>query len=420
MHAATFPHESRKSLRRLGPRAKSHLIRTARNRMRERLRRIKRTERMLTPSANVPEHNTPKIGPHQVTLYRSGTTRQTWARERKEMPRIFCLTENHDEVGTFLAELRHSIITTAERFRRNRARGGSAKRSSASRRAIDTYFDFGSMEQITPATALVLASEFDRAQTISGVPDWLQAINVEQWKPRVYTTLDDVGFLSLLGVEEQRRTLASRGGCYTVPFLSGTKVVGAKIEKLIRAMAELASNEGLEEGDQLLRRSRVYDGLGEAIQNVEDHAYPETVQFAYPVLRRWWVTGAVEPGKKRFNIVTYDQGITIPGHLPLSNYFDDFRAAFLRFVGSEFDATRTDKDGEAIAQAAELGRSSTGKEWHGKGLPRMREIVNYCEHGTLRILSRCGEYVFSHGGKSTYRSFKVPLNGTLVEWDLYL
>jgi hypothetical protein len=274
------------------------------------------------------------------------------------------------------------------------------------------------MHRITPAAALILASEYDRARLISTSPDWLGAVNLDQWQPQVYATLDDLGFLNLLGVEERRHTVASRDGCYIVPFLSGSKVVGAEIDRLIRLMAELASQEGLQEGDDLLRRSRVYDGLGEAIQNVEDHAYPPDAGF--PVVRRWWMTGAVEPSKKRFNIIAYDQGVTIPIRLPRSTRFDDFRAAFLKLVGSEFDPNVTENDGEAIAQAVELGRSSTGKEWHGKGLPRMREIVDYCRGGSLRILSRCGEYVYQRDGKSTYRSFQVPLDGTLVEWNLYL
>jgi hypothetical protein len=160
-----------------------------------------------------------------------------------------------------------------------------------------------------------LASEYDRAISVFDSQEWLRAINVDQWQTEVFQTLSDVGFLSLLGVDKAA-DLTERDGIFTVPFLSGAKVHGATIEKLIRAMATLADSSGVEDSDTLLQRSRVYDGLGEAIQNVEDHAYPIGAFGDYPVARKWWMTGAVEPSKKRFTIAIYDHGVSIPVSLP--------------------------------------------------------------------------------------------------------
>ena len=114
-----------------------------------------------------------------------------------------------------------------------------------------------------------------------------------QWNPEVFATLKDVGFLSLLGVDSPALDIAERNGIITVPFLSGAKVEGASIDRLIRLMAGLADSSGIQDSETLLKRSRVYDGLGEAIQNVEDHAYPIGVFGDYPVAKKWWMTGAV-------------------------------------------------------------------------------------------------------------------------------
>lgn len=256
--------------------------------------------------------------------------------------------------------------------------------------------------------------------SVFDAPDWLRAINVDQWETDVFMTLEDVGFLSLLGVEKERRNVALRDGIYTVPFQSGTKVDGATIDRLIRGMASLADESGVQDSDTLLGRSRVYDGLGEAIQNVEDHAYPIGAFGLYPVARKWWMTGSVEPSKKRFTIAIYDHGVSIPVSLPRWTHFADFRSAFAKAVGLEYNANASEHDGDTISQAVQLGRSSTGKSWHGKGLPLIRDIIENCKDGTVRILSRNGEYACAARKRPTQISHKSPITGTLVEWDMFL
>src|SRR5262249_2609500 len=114
------------------------------------------------------------------------------------------------------------------------------------------------------------------------------------------------------------------------------------------------------------------------------------------------------------------QGISIPTSLPRWSRYDELKTSFLKAFGREFNSADLERDGETIAQAVQLGRSSTAKPWHGKGLPLMREIVENADHGSLRIFSRCGQYVYELGKEASYQSFVVPLSGTLVEWDLYL
>ncbi|MGO9682706.1 MAG: hypothetical protein ACLPTZ_08980 [Beijerinckiaceae bacterium] len=337
------------------------------------------------------------------------------------MPSVFCLIENHEEVAKFLLDLRHSLTVGGEKIQRLRMSGGLRRAQRRKQSVFDSYIDFASMERITPATALVLASEYDRARSLFYMGHGLSAISLEKWNADVQSTLQEVGFLSLLGVERPRDYLVeAHDGIYTVPFMSGSRVDGALIDELIRILAHLAEGRGVGGSESLLSRSRVYDGLGEAIQNVEDHAYPLNATFPYPIVRRWWMTGAVEPKRKRFNLVIFDQGISIPASLPRSDRFEEFKAFFFNIFGREFDADVTERDGDTIAQAVEFGKSSTGEAWHGKGLPLMREIVDNASDGSLRICSRCGEYLYHLGKTPTCRSFEMPLSGTLVEWDLFL
>jgi hypothetical protein len=392
----------------------------ARDRLRRRRKAAERKRRLLYDLPATDAYTEESKGPlHRISIYRRGKVRHGLARASVPMPANFCLMENYDAVASFLEELRHSLTITGQKLNALRLEGGMRRRMSWNRTIVESYIDFATLKRISPVSALVLASEYDRAINVFSINDWLRAINVDSWDPEVFQTLNDVGFLSLLGVEKAA-DLAVRNGIVTVPFLSGTKVNGASIDKLIRAMASLADSSGVHDSDTLLQRSRVYDGLGEAIQNVEDHAYPTGAFGDYPVVKKWWMTGAVEPSKKRFTIAIYDQGISIPVSLPRWTRFAEFRSEFARVVGSEYDPVAPEYDGETIAQAVQLGRSSTGESWHGKGLPVIRKIVDNCPGGRVRILSRNGEYSYSTGQKPTYMSHSSPIAGTLVEWELLL
>jgi hypothetical protein len=407
-------------VKRLSTWAKLRLLRSAKRSLKARKRYKKWRREKNSGISSEPPEATEEQPPFQVTFYKRGKSRHGLARDRTPMPEHFCLIENHETAAEFLAELRHSLNVAGTKLQKFKLEGGSRRRTLRNQLITDNYIDFTSLRYITPASALVLASEFDRAISVFDAPDWLHAIDIERWDPGVLKTLDDLGFLSLLGVEKQKTNVSMNDGVYTVPFLSGAKVHGAMIDRLIRVMAELADVSGVADSETLLNRSRVYDGLGEAIQNVEDHAYPVGAFGSYPVAKKWWMTGAVEPGKKRFTISIYDHGISIPVSLPRWDRFTDFKEAFANVVGREYSATSSEHDGATIAQAVQLGRTSTGKAWHGKGLPVIRDIIENCKDGTVQILSRNGHYTCSTGTQPKYLSHVRPITGTLIEWDMFL
>ncbi len=64
--------------------------------------------------------------------------------------------------------------------------------------------------------------------------------------------------------------------------------------------------------------------------------------------------------------------------------------------------------------------SSTDLEHRGKGFPFFRQVVEQSRRGRLLILSRNGRFLYEKGGKPRAEPLHSPLNGTLVEWDIWV
>lgn len=77
-------------------------------------------------------------------------------------------------------------------------------------------------------------------------------------------------------------------------------------------------------------------------------------------------------------------------------------------------------DGDYIAEAMKMGRTSTDKEWHGKGLPQMVDLIDLFSGGSLTILSRGGDCRYAHQSNVSALSRRSSIGGTLIEWKLLL
>jgi len=132
------------------------------------------------------------------------------------------------------------------------------------------------------------------------------------------------------------------------------------------------------------------------------------------------MTGAVSRADRWTTAIIYDQGITIPVSLPNWQHY----GGVARRIGSAFGigAAPGDPkcDGHAIAAAVEESVSSTGEPHRGHGLAQMRDFVNQCSAGYLRIMSRYGEVVFRQGGERQINNHAVSIGGTLIEWRALL
>lgn len=361
-----------------------------------RMRRAIRQQRRILGLHGVSVHRT-------VTVFRDGRYElASITGDARPVPAHLSFSRNHEETVTFLGELRRTLTEywrppPSRKERRRRARGPVSYRS---------YWDFTSIESITPVVALVIAAEYDRMRRRGG---WvMRAIEYEKWNPQVRAFLDGVGFLRLTGVDGTGGDFLDGPDWRLLRMRSGETADGEIVSKVL---SQLGVPELIDDAD-------VYGAIIEALVNTRHHAYPEGHKLPEPFVGDWWLTGFVNRKSGQVWLAVYDQGVTIPVTLPSWERFPSYRRAFKRLLGREVDVADKSYDGAAIALAMAAGRTSTGLSYRGRGLPAMEAAVNLCRAGSITILSRCGEYHRRKGGKPTYRNWNCELGGTLVMWDL--
>lgn len=341
--------------------------------------------------------------------YGSGTTT---AAKRILLPQNFCLEQNYEPTAEILAEMRKVLSTSLSRHYQGvkfRKRPGK----------MESFFDFVPVKRISPAAALIVASEYDRSRALV---DWsIPLINQDKWSPAVTATLGEIGFFSLLAIAVPANA-GAKSAVEIVPFMAGDSVSGDDALKLATTLADMVFADMPEDADEasIAARMKVYGPLVEAIENTILHAY--TPGYDGLVVKRWWMTGAVNPTERHVNIVVYDQGQSIPATLPGWSewpWIERHLSRFHRRWSLTGDQQGID-DAAKLRLAMDAPRSSTGHSNRGKGFPAFKEVLAGCKKGSLRIISRRGEFLMEAKQKPVSRALKTPLTGTLVEWDLWL
>jgi anti-sigma regulatory factor (Ser/Thr protein kinase) len=329
------------------------------------------------------------------------------------MPKVFCLDSNYNETVEFLDRLRLSIHQGLV----------SAKTMHTPRpRRLESWFDFASIESITPSAALIMAAEFDRGRVLSGKR--LFAINVHGWKPDVRSMLHQLGLLSVLEIDTRAGIYESKDGQIVIlPMRSGQKVLGTEAANLKSELAQLIlhafASQSQKDGWQS-RASFVYQILMEAMDNVINHAYPQNFEYKYKTAGRWWMTAAVDRPRGAFTVAIFDQGVSIPVTLPGWSNYTRVQKLISRLLRQNHDIHSTAHDGRAIQAAVKVAASSTRQQHRGRGLALMSQFIDECNGGRLRIVSRCGEYIYEKGGNTRVKVHDQSIGGTLVEWHVEL
>jgi hypothetical protein len=260
---------------------------------------------------------------------------------------------------------------------------------------------FDELKFISPAAALVLASEVDKWNQL--VQGRLRA-DVDSWDPPIRRLLSQMGYFDLLGLS---RPVLS-GTESTVSFLkfrrggSGESDSG-KMAKDLRIDVEKIVGKGIS-------RHHLFEGLSEAITNVIQHAYPPSMSS---IGKQWWLSASFDRNRRNLHVMFYDQGVGIPNTLPTSHLFESMKALFSRW-----------SDSEKIQAAMEYGRSSVGEPQRGKGLQNLLEFARVYDEGRLSIYSRNGLYRVEHTRdnkiETIKRDHKRSIGGTLIEWSVKL
>ena len=264
--------------------------------------------------------------------------------------------------------------------------------------------DLRPIQSITPAGALALAAELDSWRGRLGM-DRLNAIDADEWNPTVRARLREMGFFELLNavcaVEEE---VQSKVGDRFLPFINGAGSEGQAAKELRKSIESL--------GGAIKDRQALYDGLVEAMTNVQHHAYGQV-----RTNRNWWMSASVDIKSSRLTVLFLDHGVGIPKTLPKSDVWEEVRG-YLAKRGLDIFSD----DARLIEAAVSVERSRSGEDFRGNGLKN--DIQGYIEShdakGKLRIMSGRGQYVFEKdaNGREEVVTSKLArrIQGTFIEW----
>ena len=337
------------------------------------------------------------------------STGETWTANipaRVPLPAVMCFDDNCAETLKSISSLRNHLLAIFALARRR----AMLRIPKAKKRRLVGYRDFATITRITPAAALVLAAEFERMKILTGNPPVV--VNVGSWSPQVFETLWEIGFFAIVGFAAGQKEPEVVGSVKVLKMRSGNTADANEIATLIAGLKELYPGE-----EQSVQggMTHLYGAMIEAVGNVCGHAYPHPAPVS---VGRWWMTGAVDAANRRTTAVIFDQGISIPVSLPTWSRYAGFARRFMAALRFGPDSGNPQNDGDAIAVAVEEAVSSTGAPHRGQGLAQMKNFVDLCRDGYLRIMSRNGEVVFRPGCNPTVNTHSVSVGGTLIEWNV--
>ncbi len=332
----------------------------------------------------------------RVSLYRPRSTIARWGGIDKHTSSSVSPTGDgrHNVMLPEHLDFERDYDTTASHFNliRDAARG----------RYKIKYLGFELIEEISPAAALVLASEVHMwNRRITGR---LRAVH-ETWNPNIKRLLCEMGYFELLGLDRP----SSPGPTGDVTFLNFRRGTSDPIDKGKLAKELRIDIEGLVGTG--IKKHEFYQGLSEAIVNVGQHAYPEGTSYASR--KYWWQSASFDRRDRTLTVMFYDQGIGIPNSLPATGFLERIRARFDRWP-----------DSLKIKAAMKYGRSSTRRGERGKGLQDLVKFAKAYPGGRLSIYSGTGLYRIQHGADDTVETvrhdYKRSIGGTLIEWSVKL
>ena len=339
------------------------------------------------------------------------------------MPSVLCFDTAAAETLRALDRIRANL----HRKMRGTMRTPKSKRTGSKIQNLGRHLSFEKIESITPAAALVLAAEYERP--LHNRSDFIPFLyNTKSWSKKILHTLEEIGFFSIVGFKGNHPKTDYDSDQYVFPMQSGKTTDTEAITTLVRNLKDLyPDRDDVSEANLL----RLYGAMVEAVGNVVNHAYPKDGVFSYPHIGRWWMTGAVDRVARSTTAVVFDQGVTIPCSLPTWNRYAGVQRRVLTTIGQMFDQAVGSSlgiplpsdpraDAFAILAAVEESVSSTEEAHRGHGLAQMREFVNQCREGRLRIMSRNGEVIYRPGKPPETRAFDVSIGGTLIEWSVVI
>lgn len=346
--------------------------------------------------------------------YRIREQRATYSRDRRKAFLHAKRRVAHSALGDYSWRYKRLVIKVPEHLDLNENRNATLQLATACRTNClvsrrKTLLNFEDTKIISSAAILYLVAEIDRCRRVAGVA---MLTGTYPRDKRLHRQMRDSGFFDALGVKAKIDVAPKVFPLEYIKVQSGTQADGRLAVELRRAL--FGPHEEQVPKD---KRGSFFRGLTEAMTNVSQHAYPDDwdVGPIKVIKKGWWMLGHINKLRKELKIMIVDQGIGIPRSLPRTHR--DVLPMLLSALKLEVS------DGAMIHAAMEVGRSRMGQTHRGKGLNDLKQIIDLCQAGTLRILSKKGEYIYSlRRGRSVpiAQGHDTALNGTLVEWTIPL
>ncbi|HZQ47164.1 MAG TPA: hypothetical protein VFC07_09140, partial [Verrucomicrobiae bacterium] len=178
---------------------------------------------------------------------------------------------------------------------------------------------FEKIRYISPAAALVLASEVDR---------WNQVVggklrpNTEAWHEDIQRLLFEMGYFDLLHLPQPDQLSPTKNTTF-LKFKRGDlhDPNAGQIAKQLRQEIENIVGGSI-------KRHFLFEGLSEAITNVSQHAYSSSKDIE---VKQWWLSASYNRDQRSLCVIFYDQGVGIPETLPSSHLYEFIKDAFHRW-----------------------------------------------------------------------------------------
>jgi hypothetical protein len=262
------------------------------------------------------------------------------------------------------------------------------------------YFD--KLKELEPSALLMLTAEIYRCKNLRRSRIGMIVNGNYPKENETYFQLREMGFYRLIEVPERETITDSRdvgGRPFFVPFRT-FKGVDPEFASVFCSMV---FHGAFRMGEVAL--GRMVGALKEAMGNSEEHAYIKPGDL--PTMKgRWWVIGYIDPSAHEMMITFFDQGIGIPKTLDVQLF--DVIAGLKQLSWGP-------TDGNMIAAATELHRTSTGQAGRGKGFRDMKKFVDTCQDGELSVRSNRGAYRYTKGNEKISDE-SHSIGGTIIEW----
>jgi hypothetical protein len=179
-------------------------------------------------------------------------------------------------------------------------------------------------------------------------------------------------------------------------------------------------------------RSKLFNGLTEAMTNVIQHAYLTPRKDGFPTIRTnkdWWMFSQERDGI--LSVVFCDLGIGIPNSLPVQNpglmssiagllrgrgvraTDNQIIRSVVRYSLSRF--LRTVREGAHASSSPKVVSSRMGEPHRGRGLGQIAAVTHNYDTGSVAVFSNFGVYART-GKKEQDRLYRESIYATLISW----